>query len=184
MMISFQSSQLPVDIVSLSYPHKDSSDYLELNLAVFPSEGVSFNRTGINSIGFVLSNQTYKPSKLFGPFYFIGHQYTYFAGNISNYLTETHGPLPCPSRLSLFFHHTNNNLSPSFSLTDVQVPTTSKKSSNIGVIVGAAAGGFVLLSLLALVGIYAFRQKKRAEKATEQSNPFGMGRFTADLPLT
>ncbi|XP_030473600.2 leucine-rich repeat receptor protein kinase HPCA1-like isoform X1 [Syzygium oleosum] len=134
MMIFFQSYQLPVDIVSLSYPHKDSSDYLELNLAVFPSEGVSFNRTSINSIGFVLSNQTYKPSKLFGPFYFIGHQYTYFA--------------------------------------EVQVPTASKKSSNIGVIVGAAAGGFVLLSLLALVGIYAFRQKKRAEKATEQSNPF------------
>ncbi|KAF8019249.1 hypothetical protein BT93_G0044 [Corymbia citriodora subsp. variegata] len=134
MMISFKSYQLPVDSVSLSDPRKDSSDYLELNLAVFPSEGASFNRTGINSVGFVLSNQTYKPSNLFGPFYFIGDQYTYFA--------------------------------------EVQVPTTSKKSSNIGVIVGAAAGGFVLLSLLALVGVYAFRQKKRAEKATEQSNPF------------
>ncbi|XP_056163409.1 leucine-rich repeat receptor protein kinase HPCA1-like isoform X3 [Syzygium oleosum] len=132
MMISFQSNQLPVDSVSLSDPRKDSADYLELNLAVFPSEGVSFNRTGINSIGFVLSNQTYQPSQLFGPFQFIADNYTHFA----------------------------------------EVPTTSKKSLNIGVIIGAAAGGFVLLSLLALVGAYAFRQKKRAEKATEQSNPF------------
>lgn len=135
MMISFQSHQIPVDSVSLSDPRKDTSDYLKLNLSAFPSEGVSFNRTSISSIGFVLSNQTYKPSKLFGPFYFIADQYMYFA--------------------------------------EVRVPTTSKKSSNIGVIVGAAAGGFVLLSLLALVGVYAFRQKKRAEKATEQSNhPF------------
>ncbi|KAF8019244.1 hypothetical protein BT93_G0043 [Corymbia citriodora subsp. variegata] len=134
MMISFQSYQLPVDSVSLSDPRKDSSDYLELILAVFPSKGVSFNRTGIDSIGFVLSNQTYEPPKLFGPFYFIADQYTYFA--------------------------------------EVQVPTTSKKSSNIGIIVGAPAGGFVLLSLLALVGVYAFCQKKRTEKATEQSNPF------------
>lgn len=131
MMISFQSYQLPVDSISLSDPRKDSYNYLKLNLAVFPSGGVRFNWTGINSIGFVLSNQTYKPSQLFGPFYFIGDQYMNF-----------------------------------------DVPTTSKKSSNIGVIIGAAAGGFVLLLLLALVGVYAFRQKKRAEKATEQSNPF------------
>ncbi|KAI6678937.1 hypothetical protein NL676_039733 [Syzygium grande] len=132
MMIFFQSNQLPVDSVSLSDPRKDSANDLELNLAVFPSEGVSFNRTGINTIGFVLSNQTYQPSQLFGPFQFIADNYTHFA----------------------------------------EVPTTSKKSLNIGVIIGAAAGGFVLLSLLALVGAYAFRQKKRAEKATEQSNPF------------
>ncbi|KAK3419484.1 hypothetical protein EUGRSUZ_G00041 [Eucalyptus grandis] len=134
MMISFQSNQLPVDSISLSDPRKDSFDYLQLNIAVFPSEGVSFNRMSIYSIGFVLSNQTYKPPKLFGPFYFIADQYTNFA--------------------------------------EVQVPKTSKKSTNIGVIIGAAAGGFVLLMLLALVGVYAFRQKKRAEKATEQRNPF------------
>ncbi|KAK3419483.1 hypothetical protein EUGRSUZ_G00040, partial [Eucalyptus grandis] len=131
MINSFHSYQLPVDSISLSDPRKDSYNYLRLNLAVFPSEGVHFNRTGINSVGFVLSNQTYQPSALFGPFYFIGDQYMNF-----------------------------------------DVPTPSTKSSNIGVIVGAAAGGFVLLSLLALAGVYAFRQKKRAEKATEQSNPF------------
>ncbi|KAL3729196.1 hypothetical protein ACJRO7_026314 [Eucalyptus globulus] len=132
--MSFQSYQLPVDSVSLSDPRKDSYNYLKLNLAVFPSEGVSFNWTSINIIGFVLSNQSYWPPKIFGPLNFIADQYTYFA--------------------------------------DVQVPTTSKNSLNISVIVGAAAGGFVLLLLLAFVGVYAFCQKKRAEKATEQSNPF------------
>lgn len=46
------------------------------------------------------------------------------------------------------------------------------KSTNIGIIIGAAAGGCVLLSLLILAGVYAYRQKRRAEKANEQ-NPFG-----------
>lgn len=49
-----------------------------------------------------------------------------------------------------------------------------KSSSNTGVIVGAAVGGCVLVVLLVLAGIYAFRQKGRAEKATHESRPFGM----------
>ena len=48
----------------------------------------------------------------------------------------------------------------------------SSKSSNIGIIIGAAVGGSVLVVLLLLAGVYAFRQKKRAEKAIGQSNPF------------
>ncbi|KHN03568.1 Putative leucine-rich repeat receptor-like protein kinase, partial [Glycine soja] len=48
----------------------------------------------------------------------------------------------------------------------------SSKSSSIGIIIGAAVGGLVLLVLLLLSGLYAFRQKKRAEKAIGQSNPF------------
>jgi len=48
----------------------------------------------------------------------------------------------------------------------------SGKHSNIGIIIGAAVGGLVLLVLLLLAGLYAFRQKKRAEKAIGQSNPF------------
>uniref|UniRef100_A0A3N7G7C6 non-specific serine/threonine protein kinase n=1 Tax=Populus trichocarpa TaxID=3694 RepID=A0A3N7G7C6_POPTR len=50
--------------------------------------------------------------------------------------------------------------------------TGSNKSSNTGVIIGAVAGGSVLLLLLLGAGLYAHRQKKRAEKATEQNNPF------------
>ncbi|KAL1212287.1 Leucine-rich repeat receptor protein kinase HPCA1 [Cardamine amara subsp. amara] len=47
------------------------------------------------------------------------------------------------------------------------------KSSNTGIIIGAAVGAVVLLLLLILAGVYALRQKKRAERATDQNNPFG-----------
>ena len=47
------------------------------------------------------------------------------------------------------------------------------KSSNMGVIIGAAVGGVVLLLLLTLAGVYALRQRKRADRATDQNNPFG-----------
>jgi cbb3-type cytochrome oxidase subunit 3 len=53
------------------------------------------------------------------------------------------------------------------------VCTESKKSWSIGVIIGAAAGGTVLVLLLLLAGVYAFRQKRRAERASEKLNPFG-----------
>lgn len=138
MMTAFQKYQLPVDSVSLGNPHRDSINYLKMTLQIFPSIGEGFNRTGVYSIGFVLSNQTYKPPSQFGPFYFIGDQYEDFSA---------------------------------------QVPQESKKSSSsvsVGVIAGAAAGALVLLLLLALAGMYAIRQKKRAEKATEMSNQFGM----------
>ncbi|KAL5786922.1 hypothetical protein ACOSP7_003871 [Xanthoceras sorbifolium] len=49
--------------------------------------------------------------------------------------------------------------------------TGSNNSTSIGVIIGAAAGGCVLLFLLLLAGVCAYRQKKRAEKANDQ-NPF------------
>lgn len=70
MMVSFQSNHLPVDSLSLSQPTKNSDKYLEINLAVFPSGGERFNRSGISQIGFILSNQTYKPPHSFGPYFF------------------------------------------------------------------------------------------------------------------
>ncbi|KAI9397107.1 hypothetical protein POPTR_004G232400v4 [Populus trichocarpa] len=132
LMDSFKLHQLPVDSVNLSHPRKDSSTYLVLNLQVFPFGHDRFNRTGVSSIGFALSNQTFKPPPQFGPFFFIGDAYLNFADEV----------------------------------------TGSKKSSQTGVIVGAVAGGSVLLLLLLGAGLYAHRQKKRAEKATEQNNPF------------
>nr|POF10345.1 putative leucine-rich repeat receptor-like protein kinase [Quercus suber] len=77
LMHSFHSHQLPVDSVSLtlSNPITASFEYLEVKLKVFPYGQVSFNLTGISSIGFMLSNQTFKPPPLFGPFYFIGDKY-------------------------------------------------------------------------------------------------------------
>lgn len=82
MMQSFQASyKLPVDSISLSNPRKNAFEYLEVSLQVFPSAVDHFNRTGVSSIGFVLSNQTYKPPSFFGPYFFIGDQYQNFAGN-------------------------------------------------------------------------------------------------------
>ncbi|XP_050235852.1 leucine-rich repeat receptor protein kinase HPCA1 isoform X2 [Mercurialis annua] len=131
LMKSFRSSQLPVDSVSLSNPRKDSSVYLDLDLEIFPTGQGQFTRREISGVGFVLSNQTFKPPKLFGPFYFMGEPYRFFAGQ----------------------------------------PTKSN-SSNTGIIIGAAAGGLVLVLLLLLAGLYAYRQKKRAQKATQRNNPF------------
>ncbi|KAF7126859.1 hypothetical protein RHSIM_Rhsim11G0113700 [Rhododendron simsii] len=45
-------------------------------------------------------------------------------------------------------------------------------SSNRGVITGAAVGGSVVLLLALLAGFYAFRQKRRAEKADRMNKPF------------
>ncbi|KAK1567558.1 hypothetical protein Q3G72_013507 [Acer saccharum] len=47
----------------------------------------------------------------------------------------------------------------------------SVKLTGFGVIIGTAAGGCVLLLLLILAGVYAYHQKRRAEKANDQ-NPF------------
>ncbi|GJV45750.1 hypothetical protein Tco_1430286 [Tanacetum coccineum] len=80
MMVSFKSNQLPVDSVSLSNPTKNSDNYLVVSLEVFPSGGERFNRSGISRIGFVLSNQTYKPPRSFGPYFFIGNNYDFFSG--------------------------------------------------------------------------------------------------------
>lgn len=52
--------------------------------------------------------------------------------------------------------------------------SAKSKKSSVAIIIGAAAGGSVLFLLLVLAGIYAYRQKKKAERATKESNPFGM----------
>ncbi|GLU06075.1 hypothetical protein SLE2022_231380 [Rubroshorea leprosula] len=51
-------------------------------------------------------------------------------------------------------------------------PDPNSKKSTTGIIIGAAVGGSVLLLLLLLVGVYAFHQKKKAERASLESNPF------------
>ncbi|KAM7251616.1 hypothetical protein ACFE04_023499 [Oxalis oulophora] len=47
------------------------------------------------------------------------------------------------------------------------------KSKTVAVIIGAAIGGCVLLLLLIFAGCYALQQKKKAQKATDKTNPFG-----------
>lgn len=72
--------------VSIQNPFFNVDDYLQMQLALFPSDGEYFNRSDIQRIGFDLSNQTYKPPPEFGPFYFIASPYG-FAGNLNNDFT-------------------------------------------------------------------------------------------------
>ncbi|CAN7116351.1 unnamed protein product [Brassica rapa subsp. narinosa] len=52
------------------------------------------------------------------------------------------------------------------------INTRRVSSLNMGIIIGAAVGAVVLLLLLTLAGVYALRQRKRADRATDQNNPF------------
>ncbi|KAL7583461.1 hypothetical protein Lser_V15G44784 [Lactuca serriola] len=132
MISSFQMSQLPVDSVAFGSPSKTLDDYLVINLHVFPSDGdETFDRNGINGIGWSLSNQTFKPPPDFGTYVFKGDDYEYFL-------------------------------------------VSGKKSSHTGLVVGAAVGGCVLVALLIFAGMYALRQKGRAERATHESSPFAL----------
>lgn len=63
--------------VYISDLHFNSDNYLELNVALFPSNGMYFNRSEVLRIGFDLSNQTYKPPTIFGPYYFLALPYTF-----------------------------------------------------------------------------------------------------------
>nr|POE45298.1 putative leucine-rich repeat receptor-like protein kinase [Quercus suber] len=128
LMKSFE--KLPVNSVSLSNPTKDDSEDFKIRLQIFPSGQGCFNRTGLSQVGFMFSNQSFKPPQDFGPYYFLAD----------------HVPYDCYAE--------------------------NKKSLSIGIIIGVAAGGTVLLLLLLLAGVYAFRQKRRAERASEQLNPF------------
>ncbi|KAK7331220.1 hypothetical protein VNO77_25438 [Canavalia gladiata] len=68
-----------------------------------------------------------------------------------------------------------SNYSPFSFVSENQRLKESSKSSNTVIIIGAAIGGSsVLLVLLVLAGVYAFCQKRRAERAISRSNnPFG-----------
>ncbi|KAL2333940.1 hypothetical protein Fmac_015153 [Flemingia macrophylla] len=63
--------------VSLQNPFFNSDDYLQVQLALFPPIGQYFSRSDVQRIGFELSNQTYKPPKEFGPYYFIAFPYPF-----------------------------------------------------------------------------------------------------------
>lgn len=131
LVTTFTDHKLPVVSVSLSNVTKDADDYLEARLEVFPANNISFSLSEVLTIGFMLSNQTFKPPEEFGPFFFMGQQY----GDLSELVG-------------------------------------SSKSVNLGVIIGPAAGGLFLALLLIGLAFYACKQKRKAETAIEQSNPF------------
>ncbi|KAL0452236.1 UNVERIFIED_CONTAM: putative leucine-rich repeat receptor-like protein kinase [Sesamum latifolium] len=63
--------------VSLQNPFFNADDYLQVQLGLFPSNSRYFNRSEVQRIGFSLSNQTYKPPREFGPYYFIASPYVF-----------------------------------------------------------------------------------------------------------
>uniref|UniRef100_A0A1D1YN16 non-specific serine/threonine protein kinase n=1 Tax=Anthurium amnicola TaxID=1678845 RepID=A0A1D1YN16_9ARAE len=119
--------QLTPGSVSLQNPFFNSDDYLQMQLQLFPSGDVYFNRSEVQRLGFELSKQTYN--------------------------RPTWGP--------------NMIIHPFYSF-----PTGSKNSVSTGVVVGIAVGCAVLVLGLIAVGVYAWRQKRRAERAVELSKPF------------
>ncbi|GAV89007.1 LRR_1 domain-containing protein/Pkinase_Tyr domain-containing protein/LRRNT_2 domain-containing protein, partial [Cephalotus follicularis] len=63
--------------VFLDNPFFNIDDYLQVQLALFPPIGKYFNRSEIQRIGFDFSNQTYKPPRIFGPYFFIASPYPF-----------------------------------------------------------------------------------------------------------
>ncbi|KAF0888635.1 hypothetical protein E2562_016095 [Oryza meyeriana var. granulata] len=77
MKAKFLSLSLPVDSIAIHDPFVDTTNNLEMSLEVYPSGKVQFGEQDISDIGFILSNQTYKPPRTFGPYYFIGQHYPF-----------------------------------------------------------------------------------------------------------
>lgn len=144
--------------VSLQNPFFNSDDYLQVQLALFPPEGLYFNRSEVQRIGFSLSNQTYKPPHEFGPYYFIAFPYA-FSGN-----TKTKYSYNCNFYAVL-----------EMKFIKMEMISDSNKGSSLrkGVVIGIAIGCTVLMLSLIGLGVYAILQKKRAEKAIGLSRPFG-----------
>ncbi|KAK1628459.1 hypothetical protein QYE76_002774 [Lolium multiflorum] len=65
----------PVDSVALYNPSIDVTNSLVISLEVYPSGKVQFVEQDIADIGFLLTNQTYKPPPVFGPYFFISQSY-------------------------------------------------------------------------------------------------------------
>ncbi|XXG42028.1 hypothetical protein AAC387_Pa01g2381 [Persea americana] len=73
--------------VSLQNPFFNENEYLQVHLELFPSTGKYFSRLEIQRIGFDMTNQTFKPPHVFGPFYFIADPYPFPDGGGSSIST-------------------------------------------------------------------------------------------------
>ncbi|CAA7404575.1 unnamed protein product [Spirodela intermedia] len=90
---SFQSQQIPVGSVALSNTFTNEDSYLQTTLQVFPAENPRFNQSEISIIGFILSNQTFKPPSFFGPFFFIGTSNSTAQGSSSDSSSKSNVPV-------------------------------------------------------------------------------------------
>ncbi|KAM0914739.1 hypothetical protein ACQ4PT_011318 [Festuca glaucescens] len=73
-----KDSNLRVSAVYLSDVHFNNDSYLQVQVELFPPSGTSFNKSQVSFIGFLFSNQVYKPPSKFGPYFFIGDKYLPF----------------------------------------------------------------------------------------------------------
>ena len=169
LMETLQSFALPVDSVSLSNPTVNSYGNIELSLEVFPSGQECFNQTAITMVGFALNNLSFYPPPSFGPFYLMAFTYVNCAAGNFEFHTELESNSYYIFSM-LFGCYCNFIMMHTLSLIN-EVPIALNKSS--GIIIGVAVGGSVLLLLVVLAVVYAFHQKKIAERASEQNNPFG-----------
>ncbi|EEC69017.1 hypothetical protein OsI_37812 [Oryza sativa Indica Group] len=80
MKAKFLNLSLPVDSIAIHDPFVDTNNNLEMSLEVYPSGKDQFSEQDISGIGFILSNQTYKPPSNFGPYYFLGQTYSFANG--------------------------------------------------------------------------------------------------------
>lgn len=145
--------------VSLQNPFFNVDAYLQVHLELFPPNGKYFNRSEIQRIGFDLTNQTFKPPHEFGPYFFIASPYVF------------PGTLPSCSlkeKVTYSLIHITD-LKQKKNVSD----EIGRTSISTGVIIAIAVACAVLVLVLAGVGIYAFMQKRRAERAIQLSRPFG-----------
>ncbi|XP_040997623.1 leucine-rich repeat receptor protein kinase HPCA1-like [Juglans microcarpa x Juglans regia] len=113
-------------------------DYLQVQLAFFPSTGKYFNRSEIQRIGFLMTTQQYRLPLQFGAYFFIADPYAFPA---------KHGGTSIGTRVIIE--------------------------------IAIACCAILVLGLLG-VGIYAVRQKRRAEAAIGFSNPFASWRSSGN----
>ncbi|OAY63883.1 putative leucine-rich repeat receptor-like protein kinase [Ananas comosus] len=141
---SFTINQLPVDSVSLSHPFVDSSNNLEMSLQVFPSSKIRFSESDVTGVGFILSNQTFKPPTIFGPYYFVGQEYPPFTGKrrICEIFTSHYAVLHA-------------------------VPAPAPTPNHLPIIVGATIGGVALLVTLIILGVFVIKRRKQTKRSED-----------------
>ncbi|KAJ0028780.1 hypothetical protein Pint_36328 [Pistacia integerrima] len=61
--------------VFLQNPFLNTDDYLQVQVALFPSGGLYFNSSEVEWIGLQFASQIYKPPPEFGPYFFIASPY-------------------------------------------------------------------------------------------------------------
>ncbi|TKW25150.1 hypothetical protein SEVIR_3G097100v4 [Setaria viridis] len=134
MKTKFAKLNVPVDSIAIHEPFFDSNNNLQMSLELFPSGKVQFSEQDISDVGFILSNQTYKPPAMFGPYYFIGQQYSF--------------------------------------ANDLLVPSTSKKTNRLPLIIGASAGGAVLAAAVVAIVVCIARRKRTPKRTEDRSQSF------------